>query len=992
VRSRHFLEGYARLIVGLVLVAVPAVALAPPAAAAAGPGGQSVAALARGWPGLHEQLQADHVLPGSALAKLIAQNQDLGLLRPEEAADRLGLPPWLRVLWRKHHPEGRYLASDPTGGYPLLLRTIHQWMITHQDLQPGKAPAPVAPEPATRSASESGEQRISGAQTTARSESTIRVNRSNTQQIVAASNNLAFAEQAQFYSADNGSTWGQTYLTLIGHDSFQSDPAVDWTSDGTAWATTIGVDASGSSLTLHAFKSTNGGATWTYDADFAGNFADNDKDAMWVDHSPTSPFKDNIYVTWHRGFPAVVARRTGPGGAWQAPVQVSGGETTGTAIGGDVKTNAFGDVFAFYPDTGSQGLYVAKSTDGGAAFGAPVKIATSFGSFQIWIPPQASRGVLIYTTAAAYRTATADDVYVAWNDLSGDPGCTGGFGPIFNSSSPCKSRVFFSRSTDGGATWSAPVKVNDPVGLDDQFFPWMVVDESSGNLAITYYDTAGDPSRHATNLYYQSSTTRGLTWSAPLKVTSASTNEVAFGTDFANQYGDYTGLDGISGQFFPSWTDRRGGGHEEIWTAAILDSSTGCTPPAPPTGVAAITRVNLSWNASPGATRYDVYRSTGSGGPYSYVGSSTGTAFSDPGTACGMTYSFVVTAGNGTCSSAPSSEAQSTTAPCVYGCTALYGNDFESGTGLADWNTGTFGGNVGAPDWRGIQACGAHSGSHIFRFGGPACSSLYGANEYAFSVPQAATGIAVPATAGRTTLSFWHAYDFPTASDGASLAVQVDNFGYYFVPGAAFVSGASFNGTLGGGCPPQFSSGAQVFTGTQSSFVNTVIDLDAVCRLNPFIGACAGHTIYVAFIGITGCEGSGTGWLLDDVNVTGCRLEPPLSFYTVTPCRVFDTRSGTHLPAGATLFQVAGQCGIPAGAKAVAANLTIVSPESAGVLTVYPGDAQLPLASTLNFRAGQVLANNAMLKLAGDGSGTIKVNASISGSADLLLDVNGYYQ
>ena len=126
--------------------------------------------------------------------------------------------------------------------------------------------------------------------------------------------------------------------------------------------------------------------------------------------------------------------------------------------------------------------------------------------------------------------------------------------------------------------------------------------------------------------------------------------------------------------------------------------------------------------------------------------------------------------------------------------------------------------------------------------------------------------------------------------------------------------------------------------------------------------------------------------------ISGCRLEPPLSFYTVTPCRVFDTRSGAHLPAGTTLFQVAGQCGIPAGAKAVSANLTIVSPQSAGVLTVYPGDAQLPLASTLNFSPGQVRANSAMLKLAGDGSGTIRVTAAMSGSADLLLDVNGYYQ
>src|SRR5258708_34149148 len=145
--------------VGLVFVAGPALARAPPAGAAAGPGGQRVADLARGWPGLHQQLQADHVLPGSALAKLIAENQDLGLLRPEEAADSLKLPPWLRVLWRKHHPDGRYLASDPTGGATPPPPTPPQWAITHPGPPPGHAPPPRAPAPATQNADTGGAPR-----------------------------------------------------------------------------------------------------------------------------------------------------------------------------------------------------------------------------------------------------------------------------------------------------------------------------------------------------------------------------------------------------------------------------------------------------------------------------------------------------------------------------------------------------------------------------------------------------------------------------------------------------------------------------------------------------------------------------------------------------------------------------------------------------------------------------------------------------------------
>jgi hypothetical protein len=94
------------------------------------------------WPSAEEQLDKDRVPRGSALERLIHENQDFHLLRPEEAADRVGLPLWLRVYWRKRHPTAKYPADDPTGGYPRALKNLHAWMLANPDLPAESAPVP----------------------------------------------------------------------------------------------------------------------------------------------------------------------------------------------------------------------------------------------------------------------------------------------------------------------------------------------------------------------------------------------------------------------------------------------------------------------------------------------------------------------------------------------------------------------------------------------------------------------------------------------------------------------------------------------------------------------------------------------------------------------------------------------------------------------------------------------------------------------------------
>jgi hypothetical protein len=121
--------------------------------------------------------------------------------------------------------------------------------------------------------------------------------------------------------------------------------------------------------------------------------------------------------------------------------------------------------------------------------------------------------------------------------------------------------------------------------------------------------------------------------------------------------------------------------------------------------------------------------------------------------------------------------------------------------------------------------------------------------------------------------------------------------------------------------------------------------------------------------------------------------------FTLSPCRLIDTRGTAGVPIGGPAlangstrtFVLTGKCGIPAGTRAVAANLTVVVPTQAGDLRLFPTGGTAT-SSNLNFRSGQTRANNAVISL--DASGQLSVTCAMAaaGAANILLDVVGYFQ
>ncbi|HKD10942.1 MAG TPA: hypothetical protein VKE50_02660 [Thermoanaerobaculia bacterium] len=121
---------------------------------------------------------------------------------------------------------------------------------------------------------------------------------------------------------------------------------------------------------------------------------------------------------------------------------------------------------------------------------------------------------------------------------------------------------------------------------------------------------------------------------------------------------------------------------------------------------------------------------------------------------------------------------------------------------------------------------------------------------------------------------------------------------------------------------------------------------------------------------------------------------PFAGFFTLTPCRVEDTRSSPAGPITVGVdqtFFVAGVCGIPADATAISTNVTVTQSTASGDLKVFAGGTTVPIPPVIVYSGGQTRANNAMIRL-GTGS-TITVHVDqVSGNVQFILDVNGFYK
>ena len=322
-----------------------------------------------------------------------------------------------------------------------------------------------------------------------------------------------------------------------------TDPWVSIGPDGTAYQIAAAFDNGGSNAIL-ASRSGDGGLTWSAPVTLIRDGSDpfNDKESIFAD--PLLP--GFAYAVWDRlsntgHGPTYFSRTTDGGRSWETARPIYDPRGNNQTINNQVVALSNGTLVTFFTrfDTTANGnatatLATIRSADHGVTWSEPTAISViqSIGATD----PENGTAVRDASNLGSIASAPGNTLVVAWQDARFSAGERDG--------------IAFARSTDGGQTWSVPVRVNRDPSV--QAFGPTVAVLDNGTIGITYFDfrsNTKDSTTLFTDYWLVRSTDGGATWqesrvAGPFDLGSAPNANGLF-------LGDYQGLVAVGTEFVP---------------------------------------------------------------------------------------------------------------------------------------------------------------------------------------------------------------------------------------------------------------------------------------------------------------------------------------------------------------------------------------------------------------------------------------------------------
>jgi uncharacterized delta-60 repeat protein len=318
---------------------------------------------------------------------------------------------------------------------------------------------------------------------------------------------------------------------------------------------------------INVFRSDDDGNTWLAPTAGAPGSGSSDKDWIAVDNNPGAG-QGNVYLLirdFSTSKNGIYLYKSTDNGSTFGPnggtLIVSAG--SGNVQGPFVTVGPDHAVYVFYFDnsTTTEFIKVVKSTDGGATFGAPVTIATlatkgTNGDLGLSGVRNGTTGAAGFRSSAFPHAAVNPvngQLYVTYDDRGTKPGDKGD--------------IYFQMSSDKGATWSSPVRVNSDATTTDQWQPTIAASTDGRRVGVFYYSRQEDRTGNNLFKYYGSL--------GAVSDPSDPNATVTFGTNFAvsntasmpefgrdslvngSYMGDYNQAVATPGYFNVTWSDNR---------------------------------------------------------------------------------------------------------------------------------------------------------------------------------------------------------------------------------------------------------------------------------------------------------------------------------------------------------------------------------------------------------------------------------------------------
>lgn len=401
--------------------------------------------------------------------------------------------------------------------------------------------------------------RIDGPQSNSPEEVTIAINPANPDVLAGGANISHF-----YYSFDGGFSWGEKHLSSsLG---VWGDPCVLFDSLGNLYYAHLSNPVTGYWIDrIVVQKSTDNGITWN-DGAGVGLVVPKNQDKEWlaVDLSQ-SQYKGNIYMTWtefddygssnpNDSSRIRFSKSTDQGETWSDAITIS--DRSGNCIDDDNTTEGAvptvgvnGEIYVSW--AGPLGLMFDKSLDGGETWGTDIFISDIPGGWAFTVSGISRCNGLPITMCDISDSPYQGYIYSCWGDQRNGTTDTD---------------VFFSRSTDGGETWSPALRVNDDNTNRHQFFPWMTIDQTTGIIWGVFYDRRNTTSTN-TDVYVVKSIDGGQSFE------NFKVSESSFTPTSSVFFGDYSNIAAWDKKIYPIWS-RLHSGQLSVWTTIIEDTVT----------------------------------------------------------------------------------------------------------------------------------------------------------------------------------------------------------------------------------------------------------------------------------------------------------------------------------------------------------------------------------------------------------------------------------